>query len=198
MKRYIFCALCAIQAFLFSACSPGKLIILEANFRNSAGRYHEAALSYLKALEHRDAAPYAGYGLGSVYYSLGEGKAALEHFEDSRRLLQTLPPAEHRELRYRNSYNAGVAFFGEGDFSAAAAAFKEALRAEPSRIEAKRNLELSLLSLARENSGGARAEQGRRETETGAVLFEYLRQKEQEQWKSMEWAAEEDTAGPDY
>ncbi|MDR1576201.1 MAG: VWA domain-containing protein [Treponema sp.] len=190
-----------LPALLFlSSCSrlPGKLLIMEANFLNSRGRYTEAVSSYLKALEHEEAAPYAEYGLGSVYCSLDEGKAALEHFADSQKIIDALPAGEHRELRYRISYNTGEALFGEGDFAGAAASFREALRIEPDRIEAKRNLELSLFSLARESAAGSRSDQGQQESESRTVLFEYLRQKEYNQWKSREWAEEEETEGADY
>lgn len=190
-----------LSALLFlSSCSrlPGKLLIMEANFLSSRGRYTDAVSSYLKALEYEEAAPYAEYGLGSVYYSLDEGKAALERFADSQKTLDTFPPDGHRELRYRVSYNTGGALFSEGDFAGAAASFREALRIEPDRIEAKRNLELSLLSLARESAAGSRSDQGRQESESRTALFEYLRQKEYNQWKSREWAAEEQSDGPDY
>jgi Ca-activated chloride channel family protein len=133
-----------------------------------------------------------------VYYSLDEGKAALERFADSRKILESQSLSLHRELRYRNHYNTGLALFGEGDFSAAAASFREALKTDPARIEAKRNLELSLLSIAGDKPGGGRAEDGRRENPARAVLFDYLRQKERNQWKSREWAPEEQDAGPDY
>jgi Ca-activated chloride channel family protein len=184
--------------FLFSSCSPGKLLIMEANFRNSRGQYSEAIPVYLKALEYTDAAAYAEYGLGSAYYSLEEGKAALERFTDSQKILESLAPGEHRELRYRIRYNTGIVLFGRGDFPDAAAAFKEALRIDPGRIEAKRNLELSLLSAARERASGGTAEQQPAENGERDALFEYLRRKEQQQWKSREWAVEEEAAGPDY
>ena len=189
-----------LAVFALGSCSrlSGKLLVMEANFFSSQGLYNEAVSSYLQALDYHDAAPYAEYGLGSVYYSLDEGKAALERFEASQKLLEGQPAAAHRELRYRNHYNAGIVLFGEENFSAAAAAFREALGADPSRIEAKRNLELSLLSLARENAGRGRIEQGQQESRARTALFEYLRQKEQNQWKSREWAAEEETPGPDY
>ncbi|MDR0622897.1 MAG: VWA domain-containing protein [Treponema sp.] len=192
-------ALSVILLILFCSCSrvTGKLLMVEGNFFVSRGMYTEAASSYLRALEHDEAAPYAEYGLGSVYFSLDEGKVALERYGASEKLLETVSLDEHRELRYRIPYNAGLVFFGEGDYAAAAAAFRAALEIDGRRIDAKRNLELSLLSLAREQAGAGRTGTDRTPGEAEAVLFDYLRRKEQNQWRSREWI-EEDTPGPDY
>jgi Ca-activated chloride channel family protein len=197
---FLRCPALIVFLFLLSSCSgiSGKLFIIEANFFNSQGLYSRAAASYMKALAYEEAEAYAEYGLGSAYYSLDEAAAALARFEDSRKILEGRSPAEHRELRYRLSYNTGVVFFGEGNFLDAAQSFKEALKIDPGRIEAKRNLELSLLSLARSRSSGEQAEPEKNEPENSAVLFEYLRRKEQNQWRSREWAVEEEDSGPDY
>jgi Ca-activated chloride channel family protein len=194
-----FRALSLTALFLFCSCSEisGKLLIMEGNFFTSQGMYTSAVSAYLEALEHDEAAPYAEYGLGAVYFSLDEGEAALERYGASGKLLDGLPSGEHRELRYRIAYNAGLVRFGEGDYAGAAAAFRSALEIEGSRIGAKRNLELSLLSLEREQTGAGPRERERRPDEAETVLFDYLRRKEQNQWKSREWIGE-DTAGPDY
>ena len=198
IKRRLFHCFLALAVYFLSSCSPAKLLIMEANYYNSRGKFDDAIASYLKALEYSEAAPYAEYGLGSVFYSLDEDKTALERFGNSQKILQPLSTAEHRELRYRNNYNSGIVLFGEGDFAAAASAFKEALRVDPGKIEAKRNLELSLMSIAREKAGEGHTENQQQENEAKAVIYEYLRQKEQDQWKSREWGSEEQTAGPDY
>jgi Ca-activated chloride channel family protein len=204
-----FCLLCPLSflrrlapiVFLpfFFSCSgvSGKLLVIEANFFNSRGLYTRAAASYMKALGYEEAEPYAEYGLGSAYYSLDEAQAALARFEDSKKILEGRSPDEHRELHYRLSYNTGVILFGEGNFRAASESFREALKIDPGRIEAKRNLELSLLSLARQSGGEGRDEPEKPGPESEA-LFEYLRQKEQNQWRSREWAAEQEDSGPDY
>jgi Ca-activated chloride channel family protein len=179
------------------SCSQGKLFLIEANYLHSRGRYDEAIVSYLKAVNYKDAAPYAEYGLGITFYLLDEGNAALKRFEDSQKLLEGFISGEHRELRYRNNYNSGVILFGDGDFSAAAAAFKEALRTDPRRIEAKHNLELSLISLAGEPTGDNNPEM-KQENRAMDILFDYLRQKEMQQWRSREWSVEEESSGPDY
>ena len=181
--------------FIFTSCSEGKLLLLEANYLSSRGRYDEAIVPYLKAQKYKDAEAYAEYGIGLTFYSIDEGKPALKRFSESQRLLESYSPGEHRELRFRNSYNSGIIYFEEGDFQAAAAAFRDALRSDPRKIEAKRNLELSLMSIVNETSNNNGADTGQ---ETREILFEFIKQQEQQRWKSMEWAPEENFTGPDY
>jgi len=185
---------------VFFSCKgvSGKLLIMEGNYHNSGGRFTRAIDSYQKALAHEEAGPYAQAGLGAVYYRLDETKAALARFEDSQMLLDGLSPAGHRELRFRNSYNSGVAYFAQGDFPAAAASFRQALSIDSSRVEAKRNLELSLLSAAQGRNSVAQSAHSSEEDNSRDVIFDYLSRKEQNQWKSREWAAEEQYEGPDY
>jgi len=181
---------------LLAGCSnaSGKLLIIEANFLNSQGRFTEAVEKYTRALEYEDAAPYAEYGLGSVYFSMGEDKAALDRFTEARNLLEGMPQNLNRELRYRVCYNSGVVMFSGGNFADAADAFRDALRIDGKKIEAKRNLELCILSNNRQplNAGESRENEGR------TALFEYIRQKELDQWINREWQPEEDNDEPDY
>jgi Ca-activated chloride channel family protein len=181
---------------LFMGCSnaSGKLLVIEANFLSSQGRFTEAVDKYTKALEYKDAAPYAEYGLGSVYFSMGEEEAALDSFAKARNMLDSLPPISNRELRYRVCYNTGVALFSRENFSGAADSFRDALKIDGRKTEAKRNLELSLLSTARQNTVSGE----HRENEGITALFDYIRQKEIDQWANKEWQPEDDSAEPDY
>ena len=186
--------------FLICSCSevPGKLLIMEANSLNARGMYNEAISSYLKALGYAEAEPFGEFGLGSVFFALGEEQAALDRFERAMHILETNPSAAGgRELRYRIHYNTGVVLFSAGDFSGAADSFRAALRADGSRVEAKRNLELSLRSLARDtqSTGGDR---GDIEHESRAAFFEFVRQRELNQWRLRIWPEEEEVSGPDY
>jgi Ca-activated chloride channel family protein len=52
---------------IFTSCSEGKLLLVEANYLHSRGRYDEALIPYLKALNFEDSAPYAEYGLGLTF-----------------------------------------------------------------------------------------------------------------------------------
>jgi Ca-activated chloride channel family protein len=171
---------------------------MEGSFYNARGMYTEAIAACLEALDYSDAVPYAEYGLGTIYFSLDEGEAALERFAAAEEAAALLP-GEHRELGFRIHYNTGVVRFQRGDYPLAAEEFKRALMVDGSRVEAKRNLELSLLAIHGQSAAGSasliEALSGDAGTDT---LFDYLRQKEQDRWKSREWAGDAGTPGPDY
>ena len=198
----IFTALVCL--FLFNSCEniQGKLLIMEGNFFNIRGFYTDAISSYLRA--RNLAAPYAEYGLASAYYALDENDAALERYKAAEESVAGMNQDDHRELRYRIHYNSGIIYFEKGDYGEAVRSFREALKEDSSRIEAKRNLELSLLTIKRNSSPPASS--SRSGTENGAgnaggnsqAIFEFLREMEQEQWKSREWTSESDSSGPDY
>jgi Ca-activated chloride channel family protein len=188
--------------FLAASCSdlPGKLKVIEGSFFNSQGMYTEAIAAFRSSLAFTASAPYGEYGLGVMYLSLDEGEAALGRFAAAEKALADLNGEEHRELRYRIHYNRGVIHFRHGNYAGAAGEFRKALEAGGGHIEAKRNLELSLLSINHQGNaapapltdGGDTAGKG------DAVLFEYLRRKEQDRWRSREWAEETSASGPDY
>ncbi|MDR3139242.1 MAG: tetratricopeptide repeat protein [Treponema sp.] len=188
---------------LLCGCSQisGKLLIMEGNFFYSRGLYNEALTAYLKAQEDSLAAPYAEYNLGSAYLFLNEADAARERIAAAAAALGEKPAADHRELIFRIHYNTGVIYFEQEQYGDAAAAFRRALETDGSRVEAKRNLELSLLSQNRrgETAGALSDEAGQEEgAPRREALFEYLRQKEQNQWKSREWTDPSPASGPDY
>jgi Ca-activated chloride channel family protein len=200
MRKKIGIGLCLIFTLFLCACSnlSGKLLIMQANFHNSRGSYTEAISSYMKAHEYPDTAPYAEYGLGTVYFTLGEEKAARERFAEAERMLEVLGPAAGRELQYRIHYNTGIVLFSGGNFSGAVESFRSALKIDGGKKEAKRNLELSIRSLERENRSGGGKNDGQSESESRSAIFEYIQQKEINQWKSREWTMEEEINGPDY
>jgi Ca-activated chloride channel family protein len=180
--------------------TAGKLMLLRGNFLSAQGMHTEAILAYLEALDYAETAPYAEYALGSVYLSLDEDAAALRRFAAAEERLAGMPREDHRELIFRINYNRGVVRFHAGDFAAAADQFRAALETDGSRREAKRNLELSLLSLAGQGSDASPSRGAKlREEEGGSrALFDYIRRKEQDQWRSREWSGDDDFAGPDY
>jgi Ca-activated chloride channel family protein len=174
---------------------------MEGNFFTSRGMYTEAIASYLKAQPYGEARAYAEFGLGSAYFSLDEGAIALERFAAAEKALRETSTKPYPELAYRIHYNTGVVRFKEGDYSGAVQSFRSALAVDGGRIEAKRNLELSLLSLSQRKIPQP-VSQNKAEIrdfhDQTSVLFDYLRRKEQNQWKSREWIEESPDSGPDY
>jgi Ca-activated chloride channel family protein len=189
-----------IIIILLGSCSqvPGKLRVMEGSFLNSWGMPTEAIAAYLDARSYTQSAPYAEYGLGLIYLSLDEGEAARERFSAAEEALEELGGEGHGELIYRLHYNAGIISFQQGDFSGAAEEFRRALEAASGHIEAKRNLELSLLSLAQRQSAAASPLAGGGMDQGQQVLLDYVRQKEQDRWKSREWVEAAAEPGPDY
>jgi Ca-activated chloride channel family protein len=186
--------------FFFCSCSGirGKLLVMEGNFYNSRGLSNKAIAAYMKASSFHEAKGYAEFGLGSSYYSLGESDVALERFKDAE-----LTASGDTELLYRIYYNQGIVRFEKGFFDEAVADFKRALNIEPSRIGAKRNLELSLLSqehqkIDRQKSSEKEAGKNAENSERVQTLFKFLKEKEIERWKSSEWIENAPMSGPDY
>jgi Ca-activated chloride channel family protein len=188
-----------VSLFLLGSCDAawGGLLIMEGNFYSGRGMNEEAVSIFTRALSHKRASPYAQYGIGTAYLNMNDTENALEQFA---LVEKEIKPNTHTELRYRNAYNTGVARFAGGDYAEAASAFRKALEADPSRFEAKRNLELSLRSLAEENSGaGQDGNRDAAENPGSKAFFDYLREKEREKWRSREWDEEgEEGGGADY
>jgi tetratricopeptide (TPR) repeat protein len=196
-------AFAALVLTLYVSCTPvmAKLKLIEGNVYFSRGLYAESAGAYITAMKDAKTAPYAAYALGSAYFAMGQDEAALARFGEAE---ENAVVEENRELIYRSLYNSGIVRFKNSDFSGAAADFKRAMEADNTRIDAKLNFELSMLSLMqkKENAHVRTTQKGyvnkddrRRKSE---ILFNYVRQKESDRWKSWDFTGETDVSGEDY
>ncbi|MBB6479477.1 tetratricopeptide repeat protein [Spirochaeta isovalerica] len=170
----------------FSSCNglePG-LSVLTGNYNYQVGEFQQATINYVTGLESGRFSEWIYYNMGNVYFSLGEGGAALEVWKN-------VDSAEDRILRYRLNFNKGVLFYQLGRYDEAYNLFKEALRSDPASIDAKINLELTLGKLAAPaaqngNSGNtAEKNEAVNPAETQRML-EYIRRKEGQLWFSSE------------
>jgi Ca-activated chloride channel family protein len=195
-RRFILIILPLILTLNGCSDIPGRLRVIEGSFFHGRGMYHEAISSWLAALEDAEAAPYAEYGLGVIYLAMDEDTAALERFAAAEAALTD--GEGHSELVYRIHYNTGVVRFQQGDYAAAAGEFRKALETEGAHIEAKRNLELSLLSVNRQGREQSSVSAGENSGGGVEALFDYIHQKEQDRWRSREWVEDTAVSGPDY
>jgi Ca-activated chloride channel family protein len=216
---------------LFQSCAPAeaKIRLLEGNFFMARDMPDKAEASYTRArsLAAPGDIPYALYALAFVQLQRGEKEAAAEEAEESAATLllgeaHALIAREnaadtdrttqafrhghgerHRELAYRIHYNAGLAHYNAGKPEEAAWEFRQALLVDPGRIEAKRNLEISLALLENKSNPETSEVKTARPVREGvmrgnSVLFDFIRQKETDRWKNWAWQGEEGDFLQDY
>ena len=187
----------ALVAFMLFFCSCSKIngiiAVVEGNFYYGRGEYARAITAYMKG--RSSALPYAEFGLGAAYYALDEDDLALDRFNAS------LQATNNKTLQYRLHYNTGIIRFEQSDFESAANEFRLALMLDGSSIDAKRNLELTLASLAKNGTKQAEKQNSQSNAQSTlqtVMLFDYMREKEREYWKSQEWVEQESISGANY
>jgi Ca-activated chloride channel family protein len=204
--REKYCFIILLSLLLFSGCDGvrGKLLVMEGNMQvskmqTSQSPHNEAISSYSEALRYPEALPYAEYGLGLVYLFLGEDAAAFTRFDNAAAAADSELIQNDDELNYRLHYNRGILHFHASQFDEAAAAFRNALEIDASRIEAKRNLELSLLSMEQQNAAASSSPvEVKSDQSKDNTLFDYLRQKEVDTWTAPESSEDQDSPWLDY
>jgi Ca-activated chloride channel family protein len=159
----------------------------------------EAIVREMEAEEKEDSAAILLFGQAHALI-------ARENADDADRITQIFHHSheeQHHELAYRIHYNAGLAHYHAGKVEEAAWEFRQALLVEPGRIEAKRNLEISLAQMENKSGMETSEEKSVRPVHEGtsrgnAVLFDFIRQKETTRWKSWTWQGEEGDSLQDY
>ena len=102
-------------------------------------------------------------------------------------LWEEVSPRSSGELKFRIEFNKGVKSFDEGNYSSAFDHFKNSLILNPSSLEAKRNLELTILKIEtlKSNQEGSSSSSGRSKTDLRqhSNLLNYVKRQEIRQWK---------------
>jgi tetratricopeptide (TPR) repeat protein len=183
-KRFLKVLLLSVLAVFFTSCNamePG-LSVLVGNYSYQIGEFQQATINYVKGLESRKYKEWIYYNMGNVYFSLGEGGAALDVWAN-------VDTASDSDLRHRLNFNKGVLYYQFGKYSEAYNMFKEALKADPSSLDAKINLELTLGKLAApsvENGAGSGSQSSSVNPAETERMLEYIKRKEGELWFSSE------------
>ena len=188
-KKRALILLCPI--FIFPSCKSelsGAKTILTSAWAYEQKRYNDATAGFLQSASNAAAngdkiiAQYALYGLASTYFMQNETEAAMDRFV----LIAENAPAP---VKYASYYNMGLIANKNGDYKSAVKYFKEALKADGSKKDAKINLELSLQSLSGEESAKTQNPvQVSESDEPDAVmtesLFERIKENDKKQWKN--------------
>lgn len=164
--------------------------VLSGTLAWSGQDWESASASFLRGeagTEDPVVRDYALYGLAATCLAQGEYDAAEAYLE---RVLES--PID--EIRSGAWYQSGTIAHLRGEYAAAVAAFKRSLRVDPSRVDAKVNLELCLRSLNEAKARRAPSAAGVREEKgEGAgieAMFTLIRKKEQDRWRNQ---AEDDS-----
>lgn len=188
---------------LFTSCSSrfeNSKNILMASWAWHQENYDEAVADFLEvatlAEQNHDELikQYALYGLSSTYLMQNEKDAS---FERMSQISYDAPP----KIRFGVFYNSGILAQREGNYSKAVELFKEALLVEPSNVNAKINLELSLSQSVQNAKEGEQeitptSETQNNDTEIEQAIFNHIKEKDMMQWKSKK--SDEITSALDY
>lgn len=184
-KKILGALLLLLVSINFSSCNglePG-LSVLKGNYNYQIGEFQRATINYVAGLERGRFTQWIYYNMGNVYFSLGESGAALDVWSN-------VDSAEDRDLQYRLHFNKGVLYYQLGRYEEAYGLFKEALKSDPTSIDAKINLELTLGKLAAPASQiGSSDRENSKTLENPAEtkrMLEYIRRKEGKLWFSSE------------
>ena len=154
------------------------------------GRYQEAQMAYLKALELNMYEEWVRYNLGNVYYALGERRAALEEWDRAQGSVDS-------RLRFKVLFNKGVLALEEENWREGEKLFIRALELDPTSYSAKVNLEYATQKIASAQTQASKLQTSPRPQkldEEGERLLHYIRQKESNRWIASDRLAVEESA----
>jgi len=159
--------------------------VLSGNMSFTRGHYQKAILQYLEAEDDMSfGKDVVFYNLANVYYSLGEGDAALKTWSMAEE------NTDNVDVLFRIAFNRGVLYYNWGRFDEAYRSFRRALKLNPSDIDSKINLEDSLSRIRTtvpQNSTEAIDEKNR----SSRHLLDYVQRKEADAWSGKVAAYEE-------
>ena len=119
--------------------------IREGNGEYKDGNYQQAEVEYRKALEKDPQSYPADFNLGNALYKQKQYDAAASKYS-------ALAGNEHNKQKLsRYYYNLGNSLFQKQKYSESIEAYKNALRNNPTDMDAKHNLQLALQMLNQQN-----------------------------------------------
>ncbi len=178
--------------FLFTSCGTSisdSATVLQSSWNWYQQKYNKAIAGFLQSAcnaqknEEPVLEQYAIYDLAVTYLSKSENEAALVRFSQ---ISQNAP----KPVLYATYYNMGIIAFRAGDYETSASCFKNALKVDGSKMNAKINLELSLINSEKEQKARNNAVKEISASEDNdsmeRAIFRRIREIDKKQWKNSE------------
>jgi Ca-activated chloride channel family protein len=192
INHVIVFSLCLIP-FMLISCRSGKINDAQEIMRSSwewyQKNYRRATAGFLRAEENavqrNDALTlqYARYDLASTYIMQGEYNAASG-------CLKEIIPAAPDQVLYASYYNSGIIAYRNGKYKDAVDSFRNALKIDGTKIEAKVNLEIARRQQAVEDTHGTEStllpvsEKDENISTIENAVFQRIRENDRKQWKN--------------
>lgn len=179
-----------LLAGLFTSCDTGKTQTLSGVVSWHRADYQKATAQFLKVYsqgksqENQILCCYSSYNLASSYI-------AQEEFEAAVIRLEQISSDCDAKLKSAGFYNLGVIAGRKGDFETAKNYYKKAILADSENINAKINLELTVLQVESQKAESAEAQMSavnieNRDTALSNQIFSLIQQEEQKRWKNLQ------------
>ncbi len=185
MRRFLICCIFAASLFLLISCNEGisgRMEVLSGVVSWHNHKWRDSTASFLNSTDSSDisVSEYALYGLALSYSAQNELAAA----EDR---LSGLLDIQDDKLRSAAWYQKGICEYRKENYREAASCFRNSLEIEPSRTDAKINLELAL---AKDRDRTQEATSGKKNVSAessnggaGNAVFSFIRKREEARWK---------------
>ena len=193
MPKSIQNALCIFAVIsILTGCSAdlsSRQTILYSTLKWYQKDYQDSTVGFLKVIEdaennqNQEVLQYGLFGLASSYIMQDEETSALEKLEQID--LDAPDP-----IRFATYYNIGIIAHKHGEYEKATEAFKQALLIDNTNIDAKINLELSLMENSTHSKAGSQELKPVSESDYQSsiedTLFSVIRESEQNRWKNTQ------------
>lgn len=176
----------------FTSCKgyvSGSKNIMEGSWFWYQKRYNDSVAKFLQTVYDSENSKdeilnqYAVYNLATTYLVQNENDVAYERYSK-------LENAEDADVRFATFYNCGIIAYRKGDFAHAADCFRNALKIDGSKVDAKVNLELSVMNSEKEAKSKENALSQVSESDAPSAMeqavFERIREYDKKQWKNSE------------
>ena len=185
---------------IFTGCSSETYNILQGTQYFKQKKYHNSSICFLEAVENsaqkqnQEVLPYALYNLGTSYTMLAEEHAAIQKYNPVL-LMQGIS----QELQYSVYYNLGVMCFKNGDFQGASENFKQAIKIDNTKTDAKINMEMSMQMIqtkTRQNESkiNPAGHNPNAQNDTEEKIFKHIKENDKKQWKNAEMSQKQNHA----